>query len=181
MACLIDVSGQQIDRAGGVAQVPLQYPVDAGMFKGRQRAHGAARQRAQCRDPGRGEVAGAGQRTPREEGQYPREQRSAGGDLGDGDLGDGVDSGRGEVRRRPNALGCRDESRRRVLGLQLDPAEGRIGDLEHPDRRARLGPGCGGEKEVRVLLAAQRGHSDVHTEVPAGNVTRLLGSHRRNR
>ena len=81
------------------------------------------------------------------------------------------------VDRGADALGRGEERRRGVLGLKFQAGEGRVGDLEYPDRFA----GVGAQQEVRVLVAAQSGSGGPQAEVFGGDGLGLRGGDRRDR
>ena len=113
------------------------------------------------------QVARATERPAGQIAQDPREQNRVTDDLGDPR----------RVGRRTKALTVGDERRCGILSLQLDPAEHRVGDLEHPERLTMTVV----QQEVGVLLAAQFGRCHVQAEVFPGDVTCLIDGDRRNR
>ena len=125
-----DVLGQCPDGPDAVAQVPLQHPVDAGMVEPGQCPADAAGQGAESGHPGGAQMMFAA------EGSAGQVVDDAGQQWG---RGAGVDdlrpAGRADVDGGADAFARRDEGRRRVLGLEFDATERRVGDLEHADRR----------------------------------------------
>ena len=167
-----DVAGQGRHGALGMPKVPLQHPVHARMVEGGQRAAGAPGQIAEGGHPVGAQIEVPAQRPAREIGDDSREQGVLIGGL-PADLCDR----RAPVDRGADAFGRGEERRRGVLGLQFQAGEGRVGDLEHPDR---LGDG-GAQQEVRVLVAAQSGSGGPQSEVFGGDGLGLRGGDRRDR
>ncbi len=143
-------------------QIPLQYPVHTGMIERTERPTGPAHQGAERGNLGRRQVVLAAHRPAGQEGNDPGVQRLA---IGVGDFGDRVDAGRFYVRGRSDA-GVGQEPRGRILSLDLDPGEHRVGDLEYSDGIALRGV----EQEVCILLAPQWRDNSLEPEMRLGNV-----------
>ena len=171
-----DVPGQRPHGAHAVPQIPLQHPVHPGVVEAGQRPAGSSGQIAECGHPAGTQIGVAAEGAAGKVADDPREKPSAVA-VPVTDLGDRGSPGGLEIGCRADVLRRGDERRRRVLGLQFDAAERRVGDLEHPDRAA----GVVAEQKVGVLLAAQRDGLRGQAELGGGDLCGPLGRHRRHR
>ena len=172
LAGIGDVRREPGDHLRGVAQVPLQRAVQAGMAEPGQ---GDARPPGHLPQPGddhRGQVPGPGERASGQVAQHPGDPRTVrarhhrpqraprrpapqGGDA--------------QVRAGPGELVGRG-----VLRGDLLLAEHRVGDLEHADRVAAVE-----QQQVGVLLAAQCPRGDAPAELLLDEPARFRLGHRR--
>ena len=174
---VLDMLSEQLHRAHAVPQIPLQYPVDAGVIEIRQRTSGPASQVTKGNQLGRAEVHLTAERSSIEVADHPGEQPAV-----DVDRGNRILAGELQIGGGSNVLGRADEGRRSVLGLELGQAENGVGDLEHTDRcfAVRFRDVLT-QQVVDILLAAERGDGGVHAEKLGGDGAGLLVIHGRNR
>ncbi len=144
------VPRQHRDHPEAVPQIPLQHPLEPRMSEGTQRPAHPPRHRPELRHHPRRQVPrpreGAAIQVP----QHPPQR------------GPGTNRHlHRPVRRNPGPQPVHgvNELRRRVLRLDLGPAERRIRDLQHARR-----PAVPLQEEIAVLLAAQRKSPDHQAE-----------------
>ena len=158
---------QHSDHPVGVPQIPLQHPLEPRMPEPAQRPAHPPRHRAEPRHHPRRQVPAPGQRPPGQVPQHPHDRRLT-----------THRSNNRPVRHRPRPQpGRGHQFRRRVLRLDLGPAERRIRDLQHARHRPAVPP----QQEVAILLAPERKSQNLHDERRCREPHRLLRAHDRHR